>query len=588
MLLHSEQRLPVWLAVGILSVGGIILFKFLKKRKRRCLSWRGTPIYVCSTADDWVKNEKYFLNAMYKTRVIGLDCEWVSKGGKRSPVSLLQIAASSEVSVVLRMTSLAEEPALPSTLVHLLEDSRVLKVGVEISEDVKKLFMDYGILVKGFCDLRFIADNIPEFLDVNTKSLKDMARNVVGIELIKSSRLRCSNWEAKTLSEEQISYAAGDAVVATCIFDAFIEKISRSTGKSCKFASLDDEQQQLITKFADLPYSSRASSPGKTNVQVNSHSNSTANRKTSKAHLPVRQRPLYDNCSLLAPDGAHLCICKLQKIRWYEKKGLGEIICEDPLTLQLKFEPADRPRLDKEYYTFEKDNCCVVCGSAKNLLKKCVVPGEYRRFFPEMMKSHLSHDVLLLCVPCHQRSNVRELILRNQLATECNAPLGSATNSRKKVNPGLGKVRSAARAILHNKEKLPSERLQELEKTVKDYFNVTEVTPDIILMASDLDTSYINDGYVAHGEKVVQHMCLHGGLLAFERRWRQHFLDTMKPQFLPKMWSVTHGHAWLALKVIEGNIDFDPAVLGLTEEQLETACLNKTLIDGQRNASISA
>lgn len=33
-----------------------------------------------------------------------------------------------------------------------------------------------------------------------------------------------------------------------------------------------------------------------------------------------------------------------------------------------------------------------------------------------------------------------------------------------------------------------------------------------------------------------------GGLVAFERTWRQHFLDTMKPQFLPKGWSVDHSH----------------------------------------------
>ena len=32
------------------------------------------------------------------------------------------------------------------------------------------------------------------------------------------------------------------------------------------------------------------------------------------------------------------------------------------------------------------------------------------------------------------------------------------------------------------------------------------------------------------------------GLVAFERLWRQHFLDSMKPNFLPKGWSVEHSH----------------------------------------------
>lgn len=586
MLLHSE-RLSVWLAVGILSVGGVILFKFLKKRKR-CLSWRSTPIHLVSTTDDWVKNEKYFLSVMYKTGVIGLDCEWVSKDGKRLPVSLLQIAASSEVSVVLRMTRLMKEPALPITLIQLLEDCSVLKVGIEISGDVKKLHKDYAILVNGFCDLRFIAENIPEFRDINIRSLKNMAKIVAGIELSKCSQLQCSDWEAETLSYEQMSYAAGDAIAAACIFDALVENISRrSAGKPCMFSSLGEGQQLLITKYVDLPYSVRNSSLEGANVPVSPQSNCTSSRKTSRSYMTVRKRPMYDNCILVAPDGAHLCICNIQKIRWYEKKGLGEVICEDPLTLQLKFEPAERPILDKEYYVFEKDNCCVVCGSTDNLVKKCVVPGEYRRFFPEMMKSHLSHDILLLCVSCHRRSNSSELILRQQLVKECSAPLGSSINYRKKVDSGLGKVRLAARAIINNKERIPYTRLQELQKTIKEFYNVTEVTPDLVLMASDLEISYLNDEFVAHGEKVVQHMCLHGKLLEFERRWRQHFLDTMTPQYLPKMWSVTHGNEWLALKVIEGNIDFDPAILGLSRELMDAASHIKSRMDDERNALVS-
>ena len=30
------------------------------------------------------------------------------------------------------------------------------------------------------------------------------------------------------------------------------------------------------------------------------------------------------------------------------------------------------------------------------------------------------------------------------------------------------------------------------------------------------------------------------GLCALERRWRKHFLDTMRPKFLPPLWSVEH------------------------------------------------
>lgn len=47
--------------------------------------------------------------------------------------------------------------------------------------------------------------------------------------------------------------------------------------------------------------------------------------------------------------------------------------------------------------------------------------------------------------------------------------------------------------------------------------------------------------FIKHGEKVVRYVMEHGtGLLEFQKRWRQHFLETMEPRFLPPLWSVDH------------------------------------------------
>jgi len=56
------------------------------------------------------------------------------------------------------------------------------------------------------------------------------------------------------------------------------------------------------------------------------------------------------------------------------------------------------------------------------------------------------------------------------------------------------------------------------------------------------------EGFEEAGELVVRHAMekMDGGLVAFERLWRQHFLDTMRPSFLPKGWSVQHSHDQLA------------------------------------------
>ena len=51
-----------------------------------------------------------------------------------------------------------------------------------------------------------------------------------------------------------------------------------------------------------------------------------------------------------------------------------------------------------------------------------------------------------------------------------------------------------------------------------------------------------NENYSPHGKVVVQHYIERSGegLCALERRWRKHFLDTMRPKFLPPLWSVEH------------------------------------------------
>ena len=45
-------------------------------------------------------------------------------------------------------------------------------------------------------------------------------------------------------------------------------------------------------------------------------------------------------------------------------------------------------------------------------------------------------------------------------------------------------------------------------------------------------------------------------LATFEKMWRQHFIDTMKPQFLPYLWSVDHNHKNVRSRVEQGDTKF--------------------------------
>lgn len=125
-----------------------------------------------------------------------------------------------------------------------------------------------------------------------------------------------------------------------------------------------------------------------------------------------------------APDGELLCTMDRTKAEWYKKKGLAVLVAEDPLRMRLCFEPSGRAvGQTGQYDLLPKENRCVVCGTKENLSRKFIVPKEYRKFFPVVMKSHSSHDILLFCLDCHRTSHMEDNRLREKLAIMCQAPM---------------------------------------------------------------------------------------------------------------------------------------------------------------------
>ena len=101
------------------------------------------------------------------------------------------------------------------------------------------------------------------------------------------------------------------------------------------------------------------------------------------SNIPARNKPLYHNCYLQAPDGETLCTCDRKKAEWYVSKELGQVVNNDPFTVRLKFEPSGRALGQVgQYYTQVKVNQCVVCGANDKFVRKNVVPREYRKYFP--------------------------------------------------------------------------------------------------------------------------------------------------------------------------------------------------------------
>ncbi|XP_043837339.1 exonuclease 3'-5' domain-containing protein 2 isoform X2 [Dromiciops gliroides] len=495
--------------------------------------------------------------------------------GKASPVSLLQMASPTGRCILLRLPKLISgKAALPQTLLDILEDSRILKVGVGCREDASKLLQDYDLTVRGCLDLRNLAMKQRRDLLQNGLSLKSLAETILNFPLNKSLLLRCSNWDAEELTEEQVAYAARDAQISVALFLHLLG--CPLSMNSTKNGDVESSWEKVLTKcqdLVDLPFHGKGNSSitGEESIGETESPKKARNQKSRAGGMSsgnqqgrdprkqkqkplgkgysARKSPLYDNCFLHAPDGQPLCTCDRRKAQWYLDKGIGELVSEDPFVVKLQFEPSGRPESPKDYYLMVKENLCVVCGKRESYIRKNVVPHEYRRHFPIQMKDHNSHDVLLLCTSCHAISNYYDNNFKQQLAGECGAPIGSEEGLRLLEDPVRRQVRSGARALL-NAENLPTYRKEELLQGIKEFFNTETVTDVILQEAASLETRIANESYVPHGLKVVQCHAKGGlrSLMQLESRWRQHFLDSMKPKHLPQQWSVNHNHRNLLRK----------------------------------------
>ncbi|KAE8587440.1 hypothetical protein XENTR_v10021970 [Xenopus tropicalis] len=292
-------------------------------------------IEIVSKSEEWEAVWLLLKKDLDVYPVLGMDCEWVSVDGKAGPVSLLQMASYSGFCVLVRLPQLTSSGCtIPKTLLELLANNSVLKVGVGCWEDSSKLFNDYGLSVKGCVDIRYLAMRHRRDILQNTLSLKSLSETILSFPLDKSFQLRCSNWDAEEFTQDQVLYAARDAQVSVALFLHLLGFFSDDL--PCPWESLLGKCQGLI----DVPFKGKGN--GFSNGEMSGSSRQrkeragdqpTQNsqgrdpRRNKKKPLGVgysaRKSPLYDNCFLHAPDGQPLCTCDRKKAQWYLDKGIG-------------------------------------------------------------------------------------------------------------------------------------------------------------------------------------------------------------------------------------------------------------------------
>jgi ribonuclease D len=128
--------------------------------------------------------------------------------GKVNRVALLQLATDSEA-FLFRLCKMD----IPPSLLALLADPKVLKIGAAIKNDLDVLKRSAKLKPNGFIDLQ----SMMQQFDIKSTGLSKMAGIVLGVRISKAQQL--SNWENHTLTPAQQRYAATDAWMCYRIYE---------------------------------------------------------------------------------------------------------------------------------------------------------------------------------------------------------------------------------------------------------------------------------------------------------------------------------------------------------------------------------
>ena len=168
-------------------------------------------VFVVYTEKDAEKAVEY----LKEQALVGIDTETRPsfKKGMTNKVALMQIATD-DTCFLFRLNRIG----MPECLQDFLEGD-TLKVGLSLKDDFKVIRRRKDVHAEegNWVDLQ---DYVGLF-GIEDKSLQKLYANLFGLKISKSQRL--SNWEAETLTEAQIRYAATDAWACVQIYNCLQE-----------------------------------------------------------------------------------------------------------------------------------------------------------------------------------------------------------------------------------------------------------------------------------------------------------------------------------------------------------------------------
>ena len=233
---------------------------------------------------------------------------------------------------------------------------------------------------------------------------------------------------------------------------------------------------------------------------------------------------------MLSHEGKVMCVCSKRKQDWYLSRGLARIVPEKEQTFQLLFVPQGSGQTHS-FYLQPQANRCVCCGSTENLTKHHLVPYCYRQHMPKVLKNSSSYDILPLCVECHTKYETQAHALKVELAKpyagERQAKLPSVTKAK------------ILNTLLHYRQFIPAEKQTLLLNKLGSELGYSVTLEQALELALEPQHKPAPQD-ILFAQSILMHKISSGTIKEFIVSWRQHFLKTMNPQFMPDKWSPTY------------------------------------------------
>lgn len=264
-----------------------------------------------------------------------------------------------------------------------------------------------------------------------------------------------------------------------------------------------------------------------------------------------------ENWKVYHPSGRHMFTCGEKKAAWYLERNLAVLIGKKKI--RFTFKPKGNGfEDDEEFGRGIRENKCVVSGLEDGLQRHHIVPYCYRTYFPEKYKSKNHHDVVLVNHEIHSDYEQEANTYKDEIAriygvktiTEYNVEY---TLKLREVGKESSILINAIHSLFQSYGRMPDsikiEKLQFISERTNIPYSVIERLSYIQMYKlylllkeqhnDEIDAFKAENRYLYdHGYHVVQNLNTEEKIEEFVKLWRNHFIQTTNPKYMPHGWSI--------------------------------------------------